>query len=188
VFQAPSAWIWGRKRRYRVNETQKAQLLAIITPRRPKIHLAAITAGVLGWTVAVSTMMWLATGRDEPTGADIPVLAALILVPMVLALVMALRRNLRRMQPILCGAKPTDQVITRTEQRQALTKSMSFARALTIGAIWATAGLMQIFTLGVRNAQHPLFGDVQSCLHIVTAIAAAVLAVRYLSIALRKKM
>ena len=59
IFQAPNPWIFGRSSHYLVNDTQKAQLLAIITPRRPMLTVAVITAGIVLWVVAVAAIVWV---------------------------------------------------------------------------------------------------------------------------------
>src|SRR6476661_1962446 len=51
VFQAPNPWLFGQGSRYLVNDTQKAQLLAIATPRRPMLRVAVMTAGIALWVV-----------------------------------------------------------------------------------------------------------------------------------------
>jgi ABC-type Mn2+/Zn2+ transport system permease subunit len=90
------------------------------------------------------------------------------------------------MQPILAGAPRTDDKITRGELRHAMTNALTFKRALFIGAAWSLTCAMQAFSLVVRNARHPLFGDTQSYVNLFTAIVAAGLAAYYLGIALRK--
>lgn len=187
IFQAPNPWIFGQSSRYLVNDTQKAQLLAIITPRWPVLRVAVITAGIMLWSVAVAAMVWaFSAGHDQPTGYEMVAMVFLTVVPMVLALMMALQRNLRRMQPVLAGLPRTDERISSSDLRQAMAKAMSFRRALLIGATWATTFLLQIFILVMRNGRHPLFGDAQSFLNVFLAIVAAGLAAHYLVIAIRK--
>ena len=187
IFQAPNPWIFGQSSRYLVNDTQKAQLLAIITPRRPMLRVAVITAGIVLWTVAVAAIVWaFSPEHDQPTGYEMVAMVVLIVVPMFIALMMALQRNLRRMQPVLAGLSRTDERISSSDRRLAMAKAMSFRRALLIGGAWATTFLLQIFILVVRNVRHPLFGDVQSFVSVFMAIVAAGLAVHYLLIAIRK--
>lgn len=186
VFQAPNPWVFGRSSRYLVNDAQKAELLAIILPRRPIRRIAAITVGILLWALAASTIVWAVSAHDQPTASDAFAIFALIAVPIFLALLVALQRNLRRMRPVLAGAPRTEERITRRELRAAMANAVSLRRSLSIGALWTTTCLLQIFTLVIRNARHPLFDDVQSYLNFTTAIVAAGLATYYLVLAIRK--
>lgn len=187
IFQQPSPWLLGRSSRYIVDEAQKAAILAIIMPRRPVMRITVITAIILLWAAVVATAVWaFGSGHDSPTAGDFVAIFGLIVVPIVGALILALQRNLRRMQPILAGAPRTDDKITRGELRHAMTNALTFKRALFIGAAWSLTCAMQAFSLVVRNARHPLFGDTQSYVNLFTAIVAAGLAAYYLGIALRK--
>jgi hypothetical protein len=186
VFQAPNPWVFGRTSRYLVNEAQKAELLAIVTPRSPTLRIAAITAGILLWAIAASIIVWAVSSRDEPTASDALAIFALVVVPIFLALVFALQRNLRRMQRVLAGAPRTEERITPRELRHAMAKAVSLRRSVLIGALWAVTCLFQITSLVIRNGRHPLFGDVESYLSFVTATVAAGLAIHYLRLAIRK--
>jgi NADH:ubiquinone oxidoreductase subunit K len=186
VFQAPNPWVFGPRSRYLVTAAQKAELLAIITPRRPILKIVLITAGILLWAVAASTIVWAVSSHDDPTAGDAIAMFVLIVVPIFLALVVALQRNLRRMRCILAAAPRTEERITSGELRCAMANAMSFKRSLIIGALWTVTCLAQVFTLVIRNAQHPLLSDVQSWLNAFTGVVAAGLAAYYLVIAVRK--
>jgi hypothetical protein len=186
VFQAPNPWLFGPRSRYLVTPAQKAELLAIITPRRPILRVAVITIAILLWTVLAATIVWAVSSHEDPTAIDAAAMFALIVIPMLLALVVALQRNLRRMQRVLVAAPRTEQQITNGELRKAMANAMSFKRSLMLGVLWTTTCLLQVFTLAIRNAQHPLLSDVQSCLNGFTAVVAAGLAVYYLTLAIRK--
>jgi hypothetical protein len=187
VFQQPNPWVFGRSTRYLVSEVQKAALLAIITPRRPILRAVVITIGILLWAVAAPTIVWAVSSHDEPTAGDAIAMFVLILLPMFVALVIALRRNLRRMRSVIAGAPRTDERITQGELRHAMANAMSFKRSLLIGSAWTLTVLLQVFSLVIRNARHPLFSDVQSCLNLFTALVAAGLAAYYLGLAIRKR-
>ena len=186
VFQAPNPWVFGRKSRYLVNDAQKQELLAIVMPRRPVLRIAAIIIGVLLWAVAAATIAWAVSPHAEPTAGDAAAMFVLVLVPIFFALVVALQRNLRRMQPILAGAPRTEERITHHELRQAMTKAMSLRRALLVSVLWAVACGFQVTTLVIRNARHPLLSDAQSYLNLFTATMAAGLFVYYVVVAIRK--
>ena len=186
VFQAPNPWVFGPRSRYLVTAAQKAELLAIITPRRPILRIAVITIGILLWTVAAATIVWAVSSHDDPTASDALAMLVLILAPMLLALIIALQRNLRRMQRVLAAAPRTQERINSGELRQAMANAMSLKRSLLLGAAWTFTCLMQVSILVMRNGRHPLFGDVQSCLNLFTAVVAAGLVAHYVVIAIRK--
>jgi hypothetical protein len=186
VFQAPNPWVFGRTSRYLVNDAQKAELLAIVTPRSPALRMAAITAGILLWAMAASIIVWAVSNHDEPTASDALAIFALIVVPIFLALVFALQRNLRRMQRVLAGALHTEERITPRELHHAVANAVSLRRSVLIGALWTVTCLFQVSSLVIRNGRHPLFGDVESYLSFITATVAAGLAIHYLRLAIRK--
>jgi hypothetical protein len=186
VYQAGNPWVFGPATRYVVNEAQKAELLAIITPPRPWLRIAVVILVLIAIAVGTPTLMWAVSGHDEPTNIDVLVLIGLILVQMYLALVFAVRRNLRRTQPITAGLPRTEERITHRELRKAMADAMSFKRTLLIAAAWTVTFVSQCATLAIRNGQHPLLSDAQSYVTLVGAIFAAGLAVNYTVIAVRK--
>ena len=186
VFQAPNPWIFGPGKRYLVNDAQKAELLAITTPRRPYLRAAVIVTAIILWAIAVSTLTWAFSGHDDPTARDAAITTTLILVPMFVALMMALRHNLRRMQPILAGAPRTEERISRSERRQAVARMLSLKMVVVVVACWSFTALMQIVMLVIRNGRHPLFSDVQSFMNVLVAIICTGLAIYYLVIAIGK--
>ena len=56
---------------------------------------------------------------------------------MFLALVVALQRNLRRMQCVLAGAPRTEEEITRREQRHAMANAISLRGSLRLSMLWS---------------------------------------------------
>jgi hypothetical protein len=186
VFQAPNRWVFGRSSRYLVNDAQKAELLTIIAPPRPTVRIAVITIAILLWAIASAIIVWAISNHEEPTASDALAILALIVVPIFLTLLVALQRNLRRMQGVLAGAPRTEQRITRRELRRAMANAVSLRRSVLIGAVWTITCLLQVFSLFVSNGRHSLFGDVQSNLNFFTAIVAGGLAAYYLVLAIRK--
>jgi len=186
IYQAPNPWVFGRMRRYIVTEAQKTALVAIVAPRRPWLRITVITVAILLWAGGVGGAMWAITGHDQPTAIDFLVMMVLILGPIYLACVAALQRNLRRMQPILAGAPTTQERITRHELRKQMADAMSLRKTALIGGVWAFNCAVQVFSLVIRNAKHPLFSDIQSYLNIFVATLAAGLAIYYLVVAVRK--
>ena len=186
AFQAPSEWVVGPKRRYLVTEAQKQELLAIATPQHPALRIAIVTLAVLVWAIAVSGLLWMLSAHDDPTILDLLAMAALIMLPLFLGWMVMVRRNLRRMQPILAQAPRTEERITSREQRAAMAGALSLRRAVIYGSLWTCVLAFQALILVLRNNRLPLLDDVQSYLSIFTAVIAAGLAVYYFGIAVRR--
>jgi hypothetical protein len=186
VFQAPNPWVFGRTSRYLVSDAQKAALLAIITPRRPVLRIALITTVIVAWAGAAGVIVWALSSHREATAVDVLAIFALVLVPIYLAWVVALRHNFRRMRPILANAPRTQERITNRELRRAMVDAMSMKKTLLLAACWTFTSFMQVVILVTRNAHHPLFGDAQSYVALFTGVLAAGLAVYYLVLAVRK--
>lgn len=110
-----------------------------------------ITVGILLWAGAAATIVWAVSSHDEPRASDAFAIVALIVVPMFLALVVALQRNLRRMQRVLAGAPRTEEQIT----RRALANAMSLRRSLLIPVLWTINCLLQVSIL--TNQKRPAF-------------------------------
>jgi hypothetical protein len=186
VYQSPNPWVFGRSKRYLVTEAQKAELMSLIAARRPKLRIALVMAIVLFWAAAASLIVWALSPHEDPTAIDALAIAALALIPLYLSWVAALQRQLRRIQPIIDGAPPTQERITRPELRKALSDSMSMRKSLLLALTWAFTCATQVFSLVIRNGYHPLFSDVQSWLNTFTAVLGAGLALYYLAVAIHK--
>ena len=118
VFRAPNPKVFGRSDHYLVDEAQRDQIVAIMTPRRPGLLLAA---WVGGYFLAVAAgVVWLTVFAPGFPITVLLVLIAGMLLAAILGLHLAARRNLRRLQPILAGARLTDQRITIAEIRLTL--------------------------------------------------------------------
>jgi len=118
VFRAPNPKVFGRSDHYLVDEAQRDQIVAIMTPPRPRLLLAAWIGGyflaVAAAIVALSTF-----ARHLPITVLVVLIGAMLSAA-ILGLHLAARRNLRRLQPILAGARLTDQRITIAEIRLTL--------------------------------------------------------------------
>jgi hypothetical protein len=186
IYRAPNPWIFGRADHYIVNEQQKAELLGMLVAPRPLLRLTVIVAAVMAWGVAMGTFGWIFSGHEDPTAGDAVIMILMTFAALFLALHLALRRKLRRMQPILAAATPTTAAITSNEIRAAIRKTTSFKTAVVVAAMSAFGCAAQIFSLVIRNARHPLLSDVQSDLSVFLLVLCAVMAVRYLALAIGK--
>ena len=119
VYRAPNPWVFGDTPHYFVKEAQKAQIDAIIVPRRPVLFAAVLVAGIIAWVAAVATIIWaFGSGHDDPSASDLVAMIVLIVFPMLAAVPFAAWIQRRRLQPILAGLLLTDERITYADMRQ----------------------------------------------------------------------
>ena len=186
IYRAPNPWIFGRADHYVVNESQKTELLGILVAPRPLLRLAVVVAGILLWGAAIGTIGWAFSSHDDPTVGDAVIMIVLTFAAMFLALHLALRHQLRRLQPILASATRTTAAITSSEIRSAVNKTTSFKSAVFAAAMFAVACAAQLFSLYIRDPRHPLFSDAQSDLSVFLVVLSSIMAIRYLGLAIGK--
>jgi hypothetical protein len=110
--------VFGDTPHYLVNDTQKAQIEAIIAPRRPGVVVTVLIGSIFAWALAVATFMWASSGHENPTPGDIRVMVALICLPAVAPLPIAGLIQRRRLRPVLAAAPLTTERITYAELQQ----------------------------------------------------------------------
>jgi hypothetical protein len=186
IYRAPNPWVFGRADHYLVNEADKNDILGIIVARRPILRAVVLVAALVLWGVGIGTLGWAFSGHEDPTATDVVAMIILTVLAMFVALHVALRRRLRRLQPILDRLPRSNERITSGEVHNAMVKSMSFKAAVWAATLWTFTCLTQVFTLVIRNARHPLFGDAQSFLSLFLVVFGVLLAARHFQIAIRK--
>ena len=112
VYRAPNPWVFGDAPHYLVNDAQKAQIEAIIIPRRPVLFGVLLVAGIVAWVFALVGIVWAVSRHDDPTTADVIAIAVLVAISLVAALPLAGWIQRRRLQPILTGLPLTQERIT----------------------------------------------------------------------------
>jgi hypothetical protein len=117
VFRSPNPWVFGDTPHYLVNDAQKAQIEAIVTPK-PVVVGVLVAGGIIVWTVLVVTFLWAITGHQEPTPTDIVLMVVLILVPALCILPIAGLIQRRRLAPVLEGVPLTNERISYAELRK----------------------------------------------------------------------
>ena len=130
VFRSPNPWLFGDTPHYLVNDAQKAQIEAIVTPKRPAVVVALYAGGLMAWAVAVATFMWAFSGHADPTPGDTGLMVFLILVPAVAVFPIAAVIQRRRLAPVLEGARLTTERISYAELRQNMRASTPFKQSL----------------------------------------------------------
>ncbi|SEE00299.1 hypothetical protein SAMN05519104_4960 [Rhizobiales bacterium GAS188] len=183
VFRAPNPWVFGRARHHLASEAQKAEIMSIMVPRRPKLILAAVIVALLLFGAAAG---WALSGHDNPTTGDAVIMVAVILGPMYVTLIVSARHKIHRLAPVLAGMLRTEQTITYADRRQALAGTMSFRRMLALGGLLTFSSLMQVFVIISRSQHQPFFWDPQSMMTAAAAICLGLGAARFFTLAYRK--
>ena len=187
VFRAPNPKVFGRSDHYLVDEAQRDKIVAIMTPPRPRLLLAAWIGGyflaVAAAIVALSTF-----ARHLPVTVLVVLIAAMLSAA-ILGLHLAASRNLRRLQPILAGARPTDQRITNAEIRQALNQTLSRRQLLRAGIASAVACVVSaasvIVLIYVRKPGATFFSEPLPLIFCFNAVIFGLSSVYYLRGALK---
>src|SRR5580658_7611555 len=94
LFQAPKPWLFGRPRNHLVSEAQKDEILNVMAPSAPPARryavVAALIFGPVLWALAITALVWAISDHDEPTFGEGVVMMALIVVPILGALFVAI--------------------------------------------------------------------------------------------------
>src|SRR5579872_3499209 len=80
VYRAPSYWMFGPARHYLANEAQMAEIVAVLTPRRPILFQSLLWIAFTLMVAAGGAAVWVYTGDSEPTSKDIFAWAIIVIV------------------------------------------------------------------------------------------------------------
>lgn len=193
VFQAPRPWVFGETHNYLVNETQKSQILDVMTPDMPAwrraVIIGALILSPLLWAVGISTLMWAISGHDEPTAGDVAAMILLIAMPILLALYIAVawtaQVQLAKLAPLIAQLAPTDEQITAADRSRGMLRATSFRTILVIIVLWGVSALITAFALGMRATNHT-FASASTALIVFNLLLPIVIIALYGNMALRK--
>lgn len=169
TYRAPGRWLFGPARYYLVDEAQKAEIIAVQTPRRPILFQILLWTTFLLMVAAAGVIVWVATGDNEPTTRDMFIWIIILAVEVFAALQLLQWRIQRRLRPILAGAPGTDDRITHRDMRLAMAASTNAAsiRQLafaSISSVFAFTVFLVCFVfdlaLGLHFSLLHLFGMV----------------------------
>lgn len=118
VYRAPNPWVFGDAPHYLVDDTQKAEIEMIVVPRRPVLLGIIIALGIFAWVFAIGGLVWLISGDEDPTTADVIAIAALTAISLLAAIPLANWIQRRRLEPILAGLPPAQERITFADMRK----------------------------------------------------------------------
>ena len=156
LFEAPSPWIFGPSRRYIVTEEQKSLLVGVLTPRRPALALALMTVAILAFASGAVILCGLLSAYQKPTALGLVAIIVTILAPLYAALV-TIRGVLRRIEPIVAAAVPTQAKFSPQDRVLAVGNAMP-TTILKLGVVvWTFSALRGIIALTVP-ASVPFLG------------------------------
>ena len=171
IFRSPNPWVFGDTPHYLINDAQKRQIEAIITPKRPTVVVALFALGVIAWAALVATFLWAFSGHPDPTPGDTVLMIFLILVPAfaVLPLVGVIKR--RRLAPVLEGAELTSERISFAELRNNARAASTLKQSLNALVASLFAFFAALFALVVHLVTKHFAFDSQVALWIFVAVA-----------------
>jgi hypothetical protein len=157
VYREPYRSPFGSAPHYLVNDEQKAELLALIVPKRP-ILWQVILWGALCLMVATACLgLWFYTGHDAPTGLDTLAVFALTLVQALSGLAILFWWRRRRLRPLIATLTPTDLRITHSEMRAAAANAMSSKQLVIAGVAGVFASTAMLINGVLELAlRHPI--------------------------------
>lgn len=129
VYRAPNPGVFGDAPHYLVNDEQKAQIEAIIVPRRPVLFGTMLVAVIFAWVFALVGLVWVISGHNEPTTADVIAITVLVVVSLVAAVLLANWTQRRRLRPVLAGLPLTQERITLAEIRKSAETATPFKQS-----------------------------------------------------------
>jgi uncharacterized iron-regulated membrane protein len=134
VYREPYRWPFADAPHYLVNEEQKAQLLAVIVPRRPILWQIVLWGALCAMVALAGVAVWLHTGHDTPTPLDLFGMIVLTAVQAIVALAILFWWKRRRLAPLLASLPRTELRISRAEMRAAAAKAMSRKQLIVVTA------------------------------------------------------
>lgn len=186
LYEAPSALIFAPGARYIVTEAQKAELLTILTPRRPMLRIILIVAAVLALVLVETVVLRTVLGHDQPTVLVFFKLAIITVVPAYIAGLVLMRRHLQRLQRILRTAVPTLKRRTILERLQAVGTGMSTKKLVLLATFWSVMEIADAVRLLIPSHSGPLAIDSTFFVFALNVVTAAAFAMYFFAMALTK--
>jgi hypothetical protein len=140
VYRAPNPWVFGNAPHYLVNDIQKAEIEAALTPSRPTLVVCAVVVGIFVWALAVTTFMWAFSGHDNPTPGDLAIMIPLIAIPILALLPLAALIQRGRLSAVLATAQRTTERISYSELSKKIQRATPLKQLLNacIASIFAS--------------------------------------------------
>ncbi len=139
VYRAPKPWLFGPTRHYLASELEKAEISAIMSPRRPILFQVALWMAFSLMVAAAGGIVWAFTGQKEPTAIDVVAMVAVVVVEVFVGLQALRWRQMRRLRPLLADLPLTDERITDSDVRQGLAAGINAVSVKQLAANGATS-------------------------------------------------
>ena len=184
VYRSPNPWIFGDTPHYLLNDAQKAQIGAIVLPRRPALLGTLLIIAIFAWVMVVATIVWaFGSGQDNPTAKDALTMAVLIVFPLFAAVPLFAWIQRRRIQPILAGAPLTNERFTSVELLQRANAMTSTKQALNA----CMSGVVAVSAAVGAAIMHAIWRQyVQAVFWAVLAVVFGLLTLRWYRLVLKK--
>ena len=104
IYRAPNPRVFGDAPRYLVNDTQKAEIEAIVAPRRPALVGLTLIIGTVAWLVAVTNFIGdFGSGGISPSVYDLLGMIALMAAPLLIGAPLSAWIQKRRLASVLAN-------------------------------------------------------------------------------------
>ena len=175
LFETPNPWILAPGRRYLVTEAQKAALLGTFRPLPTMLRIVLLSIVVMAIACGVALLWWKISPRMNPTARDGLGMGAAFVAAIYVAMLVKVRRYLRRLAPILAAAVPTTAKRSFRERLLANTSAIPTKIVVFCLVLWSVAAVVDAISLvhtGVRPSLAHL-GSTLPAWNLALAVALA---------------
>jgi hypothetical protein len=185
VFRAPNPWIVGDARHYFATEAQKDRILNILY--MPQWVIACFWLAVFAVIFGGGTvLLYFLSGHEDPTTADVVIMAALAIAGLLLPLPLLGYWQLHRLRPILPELRPTAERISFSEITDAVRKATpasAYVRncilcGIAFGAMMLNVGLRPSLAITKGSYLDPVLWGVPAILFAFAMVNNGLLAMR----------
>src|SRR3984957_3072817 len=147
LFETPNPWIFAPSRRYLVTEAQKAVLLGPFRPLPTTLRIVLLSMVVMAIACGVALLWWKFSPHMNPTARDELGMGAAFVAAIYVAMLVKVRRYLRRLAPILVTAVPTTAKRSFRERFLANTSAIPTKIVVFCLVLWSVAAVVDAISL-----------------------------------------
>ena len=147
LFETSSPWLLAPCRHYFVTEEQKSALLGVLRPGPSTLHIVLTATIIMVITCGIALLWWKLLPHMNPTTPDAFGMGALFLIALYVALVLKVRRFLRRIAPVVADAVPTTEKRSMRERFVANTSAMPTKIVVFCLVLWSAAAVVDAVSL-----------------------------------------
>lgn len=121
VYRAPNRWLFGSQQHFRVNDEQKAAILATVnTSGQPVLWITGIAWILQSALFGTALSLWAHRSGYYTAGLSGVIAVIVTVLSIYPAFVISRQFLLRRLRPILAGLSPSNDRITNLEEQRAI--------------------------------------------------------------------